>query len=63
MRIEERRDKEVIEGGLGQWEKHCPAIVYSLSITIQDVAAQKTINNFFLFQAGAACFTTATDRR
>lgn len=48
MRIEERRDKEVIGGGFGQWEKDCPAIVHSLPISA--VAAQKitqTITFYF----------------
>lgn len=41
MRIEERRDKQVIGEGFAQWEKDCQATVYSLPIFISDVAVQK----------------------
>lgn len=44
MRIVERRDNEVIGEGFGQWEKDCPATVYSLPILIRDVAVQKMTN-------------------
>lgn len=57
MRIEERRDKEVIGGGFGLWEKECPAIVHSLPIAA--VAALKITN--YPFPACVPCFTTATE--
>ncbi len=61
MRIEERKDKEVIGGRFGQWKKDCPAIVHSLPTSA--VAAQKITNYPFLFRACVLCFTTATERR